>query len=102
MPIYTIAEYQVKASGVEKVKRAIKEFVHYLQEEEPGTRLYVAWEKKSDPTRFVHFFIFADETAHKTHANSVAVKRFESAYRPELVGEHVVFTDYELVAAKGV
>lgn len=101
MPIYTIAEYSVKASGVEKVKRAIEEFVPYVRENEPGTRLYVAWQKKSDPTRFVHFFIFADEAAHKAHANSAAVKRFEAAYRPELDGGNVVFTDYELVAAKG-
>jgi hypothetical protein len=27
MPIYTIAEYRVKASGVDKVRRAIEEFV---------------------------------------------------------------------------
>ena len=102
MPIYTIAEYQVKSSGVEKVKRAIEEFVSHVQAKEPGTRLYAAWQKKDDPTRFVHFFIFADDAAHKAHASSAAVKRFEAAYRPELVGEKVVFTDYELVAAKGI
>jgi len=43
MPIYTIAEYEVKPSGVEKVKRAIAEFLPYLEANEPGTRLYVAW-----------------------------------------------------------
>jgi quinol monooxygenase YgiN len=102
MPIYTIAEYAVKASGVDKVKRAIAEFVPYIQENEPGTRLYVAWQKKDDPMRFVHFFIFADEAAHKAHASSAAVKRFEAAYRPELASEKVVFTDYEMVAAKGL
>jgi quinol monooxygenase YgiN len=102
MPIYTIAEYQVKASGVEKVKRAIEEFVPHVQLKEPGTHLYVAWQKKDDPTRFVHFFIFADDAAHKAHGSSAAVKRFEAAYRPELLGEKVVFTDYELVAAKGI
>jgi len=102
MPIYTIAEYEVRESGIEKVKRAIEEFVPYIQASEPGTQLYVAWQCKDKPTRFVHFFIFADESAHKAHASSVAVKRFEAAYRPELVSEGVTFTDYVLVAGKGI
>jgi quinol monooxygenase YgiN len=101
MPIYTIAEYRVKTSGVEKVKRAIQEFVPYLEAKENGTRMYAAWQRKDDPTRFVHFFIFEDEAAHTVHANSAAVKSFEAAYGPELVGGSVIFTDYELVAAKG-
>jgi quinol monooxygenase YgiN len=100
MPIYTIAEYRVKSSGLEKVKAAIEEFVRYVQANEPGTRTYSAWQQKNDPTRFVHFFIFADPAALDAHSNSAAVKRFEAAYRPELTGGDVIFTDFELVAAK--
>jgi quinol monooxygenase YgiN len=48
----------------------------------------------------VHFFIFEDKAAHAAHAGSAAVKRFEAAYRPELVEGDVVFTDYDVVAAK--
>jgi quinol monooxygenase YgiN len=99
--VYTIAQYQVKASAVDKVKRAIEEFVRYVKANEPGTRLYMAWQQKDDPTRFVHFFIFADEAAHIAHGRSEAVKRFESIYAPELVGGEVVFTDYNLVATNG-
>jgi quinol monooxygenase YgiN len=98
MPIYTIAQYRVQPSGVERVKRAIEEFVPYVQANEPGTRMYVAWQQKEDPTRFVHLFIFDDEAAHTVHSRSEAVKRFEAAYRPELVDGDVVFTDYQLVA----
>jgi quinol monooxygenase YgiN len=98
VPIYTIAEYQVRPSGVEKVKRAIEEFVPYVKAKEPGTRMYLAWQQEKDPTKFVHFFIFEDEAAHEAHSKSEAVKRFEAAYRPELVGGNVVFTDYHLVA----
>ena len=100
MAIYTIAEYRVRQSGVEKVKRAIEEFVPYVKANEPGTRIYLAWQQKNDPARFVHFFIFEDEAAHKAHGQSEAVKRFEAAYRPELDGGDVVFTDYHLVAGK--
>jgi quinol monooxygenase YgiN len=99
MAIYQTAHYQVNARAVDKVKRAIEEFVRYIKANEPGTRLYVAWQQKDDPTRFVHFFIFADEAAHTIHGESEAVKRFESIYAPELVGGDVVFTDYDLVAA---
>jgi quinol monooxygenase YgiN len=98
MPIYTIAQYQVNSRAIDKVKRAIEEFVRTVKANEPGTRLYVAWQQKDDPTRFVHFFIFADKAAHTAHSESEAVKRFESIYAPELVGGDVVFTDYDLVA----
>ena len=43
MPIYQIATYQVRLEAVEKVKQAIKEFVSYVQANEPGTHLYIAW-----------------------------------------------------------
>jgi len=99
MALQIIAEYQVRPSGVEKVKRAIDEFVQYVRANEPGTKMYVAWQRKEDPTRFVHFFIFDDDAAQEAHSKSAAVKRFEAAYRPELVGGDVVFTGYDMVAA---
>jgi quinol monooxygenase YgiN len=98
MAICQIAQYRVNSRAVDKVKRAIEAFVRYVKANEPGTQLYVAWQQKNDPTRFVHFFVFADETAHTLHGESEAVKRFESIYSPELVGGDVVFTDYDLVA----
>lgn len=100
MAIYTIARYKVKAQGVAKVKKAIQDFVPYVQKSEPGTRIYLAWQQKDDPTRFVHFFIFENEAALEAHSGSEAVKRFEEAYRPELDGGDVEFVDYELIAAK--
>jgi quinol monooxygenase YgiN len=98
MPIQTIATYRVRSSGIDKVKRAIAEFVPHVKANEPGTRLYVAWQQKNDPTRFVHFFIFEDDAAQAAHATSEAVKRFEAAYGPELSEGEVVFTDYEVIA----
>jgi quinol monooxygenase YgiN len=89
----------VKPQAVPKVRQAIQEFVRYVQANEPGTRMYVAWQQQSDPTRFVHLFIFEDAAAQTIHSESEAVRRFESIYSPELVGGDVVFTDYDLVAA---
>jgi len=82
------------------VKKAIAEFVGYVKASEPGSPMYLAWQQKTDPTRFVHLFIFADEAAQARHGQSGAVKRFESVYSPELVGGEVIFTDYEMIAGK--
>jgi quinol monooxygenase YgiN len=98
MAIYTIARYRVRSAGVDKVKQAIEDFVQYVRANEPKTRMYSAWQEEDDPTRFVHFFIFENESAHEAHSQSAAVKRFEAAYRPELDGGGVVFTDYRMVA----
>ena len=98
MAIYQTAEYQVKPAAVEKVKRAVEEFVEYVRANEPGMEMYVAWQRQGDPTRFLHIFIFQDAAAQAVHSESGAVARFEAIYRPELVGGDVVFTDYDLVA----
>lgn len=100
MSIYQTGGYRVKPSAVEKVKQAIKVFVRYVQENEPGTKMYLARQPKSDPARFLHLFIFEDAAAQARHGQSEAVKQFEAVYFPELVGEDVVFTDYEMIAGK--
>lgn len=100
MPIYQTGGYRVKPSAVEKVKQAIKVFVRYVQENEPGTKTYLAWQEKDDPTRFNHLFIFENEAAQARHGQSAAVKQFESVYSPELVGGDVVFTEYEMILGK--
>lgn len=99
MPIFQTAHYQVKAAAVDKVKDAIEEFVKDVKDNEPGTRMYTAWQEVEDPTRFVHLFIFENKAAHERHASSDAVRRFESVYGPELVSDGVTFTDYRSVAS---
>ena len=98
MTIYQTATYQVNAQAIGKVRHAIEEFVQYVRTNEPGTRMYVAWQKKAAPSCFIHLFIFEDEAAQIRHSESEAVKRFESIYSPKLVGGDVVFTDFDLVA----
>lgn len=100
MPIFQTGGYQVRSSAVNKIKQAIKEFVEYVRVNESGTKMYLAWQEKADPSRFLHLFIFEDEVAQKRHGESEAVKRFEEAYSPELAGGDVVFTDYKMVAGK--
>ncbi len=98
MPIYQTAEYAIELDAVDEVKAAIAEFVRYVRANEPGTRLYAAWQQRADVTRFTHLFIFEDAAAQTAHSESDAVAKFESAYSPHLLGGPVVFTDYDLVA----
>jgi quinol monooxygenase YgiN len=100
MPIYQTGAYQVKASAVERVKAAVKEFCDYVEANEPGSQMYLAWQQKDDPTKFLHLFIFADAAARERHGQSAAVEKFKSAYTPELVGGAVKFTEYEMIAGR--
>ena len=100
MPIYQTGGYRVKATGVAKVKAAIQDFVAHVRENEPGTKMYLAWQQTDDPTHFLHLFIFEDQAAQVRHGQSEAVRRFEAIYSPELVGDEVEFTDFEMVAGK--
>lgn len=93
MTIYQTAHYQVNPGAVNKFEVAIADFVDYVKANEPGTKVYAAWQQKGDPSKFVHLFEFANEDAHRIHGESEAVRHFESVYRPELVGGPVVFTD---------
>ncbi len=54
MPIYQTANYRVRPEGLEEVKAAIAGFVEYVRANEPGTKLYAAWQQQEDATRFVH------------------------------------------------
>ena len=100
MAIYQTGGYRVKPEAVEKVKQAIKAFVKYVQENERGTKMYLAWQEKNDPTRFNHLFIFENQAAQTRHGQSAAVRQFAAAYSPELAGGDVVFTDYEMILGK--
>jgi quinol monooxygenase YgiN len=101
VPVYQTGGYRVRPSAVNKVKAAIQEFVAYVKAHEPGTHMYLAWQQKSDPTRFLHLFIFENAEAQARHSESEAVRRFEEIYAPELLGGDVIFTDYEMIAGNG-
>ena len=63
MAIYQTATVQVKTQAIDKVRQAIEEFVRYVRTNEPRTRMNIAWQKKGDPTCFIHLFVFEDEAA---------------------------------------
>ncbi len=97
MSIHMTARFQVRPESLEKCKRAIAEFVTYVNENEPQTRLYCSLHEQENHTSFLHYFIFEDEAARDLHRESAGVKRFTDVLYPELVGE-VEFTTYQMFA----
>jgi quinol monooxygenase YgiN len=97
MPIVMTAQFQVRSEGLEMARQTIREFVDYVRENEPRTRLYTSNHEKEEATRFLHFFVFEDQAAMLAHRESEGVQRFTSVLYPLLVAD-VTFTEYEQLA----
>jgi quinol monooxygenase YgiN len=91
------ASFQVWPNSLEICKGAISEFIDYVKENEPGTRLYSSLQSEEDDTVFLHYFIFDDEVARDLHRNSAGVNKFTDTLYPELV-EGVEFRTFQLFA----
>ena len=98
MSIHQTARFKVKPESLQKCEQAIREFVQYVRDNEPGTLLYTSLQEKADPTSFLHYFIFQDEAARTIHANSDGVKRFTNILYPETVAG-VEFTEYTVASS---
>ncbi len=97
-PVFQLARYQVRAEALERCLAAIRTFVAYVREHEPGTLRYDVWQEQADPTRFVHIFTFRDPDADRAHSESAEVKQFAGVLYPECLAP-VEFIDYNLVAS---
>jgi len=98
MAIYQTARFQVKKEALSDCEAAIRKFVEYVRANEPKTLLYVSLQESDDPTRFLHYFIFEDESARDRHSNSIGTDHFTSVLYPNLV-EPVQFTEFRQFAS---
>jgi quinol monooxygenase YgiN len=97
MPVFMTARFVIRPEAREKCEQAIRQFVAYVKDNEPGTLRYTSLQQADDPTRYLHFFIFQDQAARDLHASSEGVKRFTDVLYPETLGP-VEFTEYAVVA----
>src|SRR6476620_4670730 len=94
--IHELARYEVRPDALDDVIAAIHEFVAYVKANEPGALRYDVWQEEKDPTRFVHLFIWRDESANRVHGESAAVKKFASILYPECLAP-VEFIPYRFI-----
>jgi quinol monooxygenase YgiN len=94
--IRQLARYQIKPEALGRCLDAIHDFVAYVRTNERGTLRYEVWQERSDPTRFVHLFIFRDAAASQIHSGSAEVNKFASILYPECLAP-VEFIDYSEV-----
>ncbi len=98
-PIRQLARYKVGYDGLARCLSAIREYVAWVQTNEPGTLLYEDWQEHDDPPSFVHVCVFRDSAADRAHSASPALAKFTSILGPECLAP-VEFLDYGRVALK--
>jgi quinol monooxygenase YgiN len=91
------ARFAVRRQDLDVAADAVRTFVAYLSENEPGTRLYATFTRGDDPVEFLHLMVFRDEVAESTHRESAAVRRFTDILYP-VTADGVRFDDFELLA----
>ena len=87
MTITMTADFTVEPDGLETCKQAVENFIVYIQENEPGTRLYRSYQDQENLHHFFHFFIFEDQAAMEEHRNSEGAVVFADTIKPFLIGE---------------
>jgi quinol monooxygenase YgiN len=92
--IRELARYEVHPEALPKCLAAIREFVAYVRDHEPGALRYEVWQQSSHPTHFVHIFVWKNEEASRIHAESAAVKKFAGILYPNCV-KPVEFVEYK-------
>jgi quinol monooxygenase YgiN len=95
------AQVAIRPELAEKCEQAIREFIQYIEENEPDTNFYFSMRDSGNATNYLHVFSFKDESGREKHRNSPAVRRFTDTLYPELVSEGVEFKEYTLVSTTG-
>ena len=97
MAIIITARYQVRPQTIDKCKKAIKNLVDYVKENEKGTLFYIAKQEKLNPYAFLHTMVFKDEVALTLHRSSEAAEKFVNIVYPSAI-DPLEFKEYVGIA----
>jgi len=86
MAIYRTARYEVHPDSLDVVCGVVDRFVSAVNEQESGTRMYLAFQDRAEPNHFVHLMQFDDAEAEELHRDTVWVKEFTRGLYPNLNG----------------
>ena len=96
MPIIMTARYQVRPQSIDRCKKAIKNLVEYVKENEKETLYYIANQEKLNPYAFLHIMIFKDEVALTMHRSSEAAENFVNVIYPAAI-DPLEFKEYNVI-----
>ena len=78
MSLHVTSTYQLKPGTPQKVvkryKKALRDFVKHVQDDQPDTWLYTVMMSQENPPSFLHYAIYKNEKARKKHQNDPKVK----------------------------
>ena len=97
MPILMTARYQVRPHALDRCKKATRQLVEHVKENEKETLFYMAQQERLNPYAFLHIMVFKDEVALTMHRSSKAAEHFVNVIYPEAL-DPLEFKEYDLTA----
>jgi quinol monooxygenase YgiN len=74
--ITVIATLKVKAGQEETLVAGMKKMIEHVRAHEPGTKTYLLHRSAADPTTFLVYEVYTDQTAFAAHGASEPMKEF--------------------------
>lgn len=88
---------KTKPDQIEAMKQVAVELVDYCQKEE-GCRLYYFQQSQADPTRFLLYMQWIDQTRFEKHLKNPLVQKFDTEQAEQLLAEPFQVTHWTMVS----
>ncbi len=99
MPITVIANVKVKPGSEAAFESEAARMISYVKANEPGTLTYILHRSQADPSQYLFYEVYTDQTALAAHGGSEAMMQFFGAMG-EIVAARPEITMYEEIDGK--